>query len=90
MPARLLLPKVIITHVSKLTIHAAQDAHIQVKSTEYIKIVKFLSVFLYNDNSVSRTVRDAEAMLRVFVRKFYNKNNLRSINFCLDNVLYEI
>ena len=90
MPARLLLPKVLITHVSKLTIHAAQDAHIQVKSTEYIKIVKFLSFFLYNDDLKSRIVKDAEAMLRVFVGKFYNKNNLRSINFCLDNVLYEI
>lgn len=63
---------------------------IQVKSTEYINIVKFLSVFLYNDNSILYIVRDAEVMLRVFVRKFYNKNNLRSINFCLDNVLYEI
>ena len=63
---------------------------IQMKSTEYINIVKFLSVFLYNDDLRSRIVKDAEAMLRVFVRKFYNKNNLRSINFCLDNVLYEI
>lgn len=63
---------------------------IRVKSTEYIKIVKFLSVFLYNDNSISCVVRDTEATLRVFVKKFYNKNNLRSINFCLDNILYEI
>ena len=63
---------------------------IQTESTEYINIVKFLSFFLYNDDLKSRIVKDAEAMLRVFVRKFYNKNNLRSINFCLDSILYEI
>ena len=63
---------------------------IQTESTEYINIVKFLSFFLYNDNLKSRIVKDAEAMLRVFVGKFYDKNNLRSINFCLDNAAYEI
>lgn len=76
-------------HVSKSTMYAAQDEPIWVRPIDK-NCQNFYQFFLCNDNSISSIMRDAEATLRVFIRKFYDKNNLRSINFCLDNVLYEI